>query len=173
MWLQAPTSDNTFKIMIAECNAAKNRLSNRSGFSPLQRVFGMSHRLPADLASDDKYIPDAVYDLAATDSSFEEAVRARARRPVDLRSDDVVMVWKTHTPSRRGKWTGPGVCIGTHKNSVWINMRGSLWKCAREQCKLATSEESPCLGITLSVPSLGDRWVLSPNTSSAERRHER
>ena len=119
----------------------------------------------ADLTSDDVYAPDPIYDLAATDTSFEEsrqireaamkahvevsirdriegAVRARPRTQTVLRADDVIMVWKTNPPSKRGRWVGPGVCIGTHRGSVWVNMRGSLWKCSQLQCKLATTEES-------------------------------
>ena len=57
------------------------------------------------------------------------------------------MVWKTNPPSKRGRWVGPGVCIGTHRGSVWVNMRGSLWKCSQFQCKLATTEESRHLEI--------------------------
>ena len=148
-----------------QCNAAKNRLSNRSGYSPSQRVFGIGHRLPADLTSDDVYAPDPIYDLAATDTSFEEsrqireaamkahaevsirdriegAVRARPRTQTVLRADDVIKVWKTNPPSKRGRWIGPGVCIGTHRGSVWVNMHGSLWKCSQLQCKLATTEDS-------------------------------
>ena len=106
-----------------------------------------------------------IYDLAATDTSFEEsrlireaakrahaevsipdriegAVRARPRTQTVLRADDVIMVWKTNPPSKRGRWVGPGVCIGTHRGSVWVNMRGSLWKCSQLQCKLATTEDS-------------------------------
>ena len=64
-----------------------------------------------------------------------------------LRADDVIMVWKTNPPSKRGRWVGPGVCIGTHRGSVWVNMRGSLWKCSQLQCKLATTEESRGLEI--------------------------
>ena len=45
--------------------------------SPLQRVFGTGHRLPADLTSDDVHAPDIVYDLAATDESFEESRQIR------------------------------------------------------------------------------------------------
>jgi transposase InsO family protein len=169
-WLYTPTDAAGHRRLAAECNAAKNRLSNRSGYSPLQRVFGIGHRLPADLASDDLYAPDAIYDLAATDASFEEsrrireaalkahaevsirgrvedAVRARPRVQTPLRADDVVMVWKTQPPSKRGKWVGPGVCIGSHRGSLWVNMRGSLWKCSQLQCKLATSEESRGLEI--------------------------
>ena len=58
-------------------NAAKNRLSNRSGYSPLQRVFGIGHRFPADLTSDDIYGPDLIYDLAAADASFKESRQIR------------------------------------------------------------------------------------------------
>ena len=39
------------------------------------------------------------------------------------------------------------MCIGTHRGSVWVNMRGSLWKCSQLQCKLATTEESRGLEI--------------------------
>ena len=165
-----PSSSVALQRLAMECNAAKNRLSNRSGYSPLQRVFGIGHRLPADLTSDDMYGPDPIHDLAATDASFEESrqireaamkahaevsirdriedsVRARPRTQTVLRADDVIMVWKTNPPSKRGRWVGPGVCIGTHRGSVWVNMRGSLWKCSQLQCKLATTEESRGLEI--------------------------
>ena len=140
-WMHSPSSSVALQRLAMECNAAKNRLSNRSGYSPLQRVFGIGHRLPADLTSDDVYGPDPVYDLAATDASFEESrqireaamkahaevsirdriedsVRARPRTQTVLRADDVIMVWKTNPPSKRGRWVGPGVCIGTHRGSV-------------------------------------------------------
>ena len=133
-------------------------------------AFGIGHRLPADPTSDDIYGPDPVYDLAAADASFEESrqireaamkahaevsirdrikdsVRARPRTQTILRADDAIMVWKTNPPSKRGRWVGPGVCIGTHRGSVWVNMRGSLWKCSQLQCKLATTEESRGLEI--------------------------
>ena len=132
-WLHSPSSSVALQLLAMECNAAKNRLSNRSGYSPLQRVFGIGHRLPADLTSDDMHGPDPVYDLAATDASFEESrqireaamkahaevsirdriedpVRARPRTQTVLRADDVIMVWKTNLPSKRGRWVGPGVC---------------------------------------------------------------
>ena len=128
-------------------------------------MFGISHRLPADLTSDDVCAPDPIYDLAATDTSFKEsrqfreaavethaevsvrdrierAVRACPRTQTVLRADDVIVVWKTNPPSTRGRWVGPGVCIGTHRGSVWVNIRGSLWKCSQLQSILATTEES-------------------------------
>ena len=165
-WLHSPSSSVALQRLAMECNAAKNRLSNRSGYSPLQRVFGIGHRLPADLTSDDMYGPDPIYDLAATDASFEEsrqireaAMKAHAEVSIRDRIEDsvrarprtlramTIMVWKTNPPSKRGRWVGPGVCIGTHRGSVWVNMRGSLWKCSQLQCKLATTEESRGLEI--------------------------
>ena len=73
------------------------------------------------------YGPDPIYDLAATDASFEESrqireaamkahaevsirdriedsVRARPRTQIVLRVDDVIMVWKTNPPSKRVRW---------------------------------------------------------------------
>ena len=120
--------------------------------SPLQRVFGIEHRLPADLTSYDVYAPDTVYDLASTDASFEDsrqireaAMKAHAEvsirdriqdsvlaRPcfqTVLRTDDVIMVWKTNPPSKRGRWVGPGVCIGTHRGSVWVTFSNALRHC--------------------------------------------
>ena len=77
-WMHSPSSPVALQHLAMECNAAKNRLSNRSGYSHLQRVFGIGHRLPADLTRDDVYAPDPVYDLAATDASFEVSRQIRA-----------------------------------------------------------------------------------------------
>ena len=113
--MHSPSGPAAFQRLAVECDAAKSRLSYRSGYSLLQRVFGIGHRLPADLTSDDVYAPDPIYDHAATDTSFEEsrqiretavkthaevsirdriedAVRARPRTQTVLRADDVIMV---------------------------------------------------------------------------------
>ena len=76
-WMHFPSSPVALQRMAVQCNAAKNRLSNRSGYSPLQRVFGIGHRLPADLTSDDVHAPDPIYDLASTDAIFEESRQLR------------------------------------------------------------------------------------------------
>ena len=166
-WMHSPSSPVALQRLAMECNAAKIRLSNRSGCSPLQRVIGIGHRLPADLTSDDVHASDPIYDLAARDASLEDsrqireaAMKAHAEvsisegiedsfgaRPRTQTADDVIMVWKTNPPSKRGWWVGAGVCIGTRRGSVWVNMRGSLWKCSQLQCKLSTTEESRGLEI--------------------------
>ena len=147
-WMHSPSSSVALQRLAMECNAAKNRLSNRSGCCPLQRVCGIGHRLPAGLTSDGVYAPDPVFDHAEADASFEESrqireaamkahaevsirdriedsVRARPRTQTVWRADDV------NPPSKRGRWVGPGVWIGTHRDTVSVNMRGSLWKCSQ------------------------------------------
>ena len=64
-----------------------------------------------------------------------------------MRITPLFMVWKKLNVAKKGKWVGPGTVIGTHHGSVWINMKGSLWKCSQLQCKLATTDESRGLEI--------------------------
>lgn len=64
-----------------------------------------------------------------------------------FKPDDTIMVWRVPVPSKGGKWVGPGVVIQTHHSIVWTSMRGSLWKCANIQCKLAADDESRGLEI--------------------------
>ena len=162
--MHSPSSPVALQHLAIKCKSAKNRLSNRSGL--LSSPASVRNRTPSDLTSDDMYGPDPIYDLAATDAIFEEScqireadmkahaevsildriedsVPARPRTQTVLGADDVIMVWKTNPPSKRGRCVGPGVCIGTHRGSVWVNMRGSLWKCSQLQCILATTEEFP------------------------------
>ena len=43
------------------CCSMRNRYNNRSGFSPMQRVFGFNTRLPSSLLSDDIIDPTVSY----------------------------------------------------------------------------------------------------------------
>ena len=103
---------------VAECNSEKNRLSNRSGYSPVQRVLGSARRLPGDLRSDDHTDSSVYRDLACIGTSYEEArlireaatkgfasvsirdrfdetVSARWRRLTEIFKQDVIMtVWR-------------------------------------------------------------------------------
>ena len=192
-YLMTPTTKDAERKIIAECNASRNRQYNRSGYSPLQRVFGIGHRVPADLTSDDQYVPDAVYDLAASDASFEESrrireaamkafaelairervedsVRARPRTVTEFKPDDVVVVWKTVPPARRGRWVGPGVCIGTHHNSLWINMRGALRKCRGIQVKFGDVRRITRVGITQHADKLHEGRSPTGRPSSPQLR---
>ena len=40
------------------------------------------------------------------------------------------------------RWVGPGLVAPQDGTTVWVSMRGRLWKCAREQIREATNHES-------------------------------
>ena len=86
-WMHCSSGSAALQRLVMECNAGKNGLSNRSGCSPLQREFGIGHRLVTDFTSDDVYAPDPIYDCAATDAKHRGV-------PSNPRS--------THESSRRG-----------------------------------------------------------------------
>lgn len=52
-----PTTEEEWRTCLHSVEAAKNRLFNRSGYSPAQRQIGANLRLPGTLASDDAYDP--------------------------------------------------------------------------------------------------------------------
>ena len=60
-----------FEVAVAETCAARNRLMDRSGFSPDQRTFGCSLRPPASVLAD-----NVVDRIALEDSASESMVRA-------------------------------------------------------------------------------------------------
>ena len=68
------------KILVAEATMACNRYSKRSGFSPLQRVLGYSHRLPRSITSDDPVDPHVVPDGNNEDWERAQTVRVAALR---------------------------------------------------------------------------------------------
>ena len=56
----------------------------------------------------------------------------------------MVYVWRRVGP---GRYVGPGVVVIASAGGCWVNMRGGLWRCANEQLRKATNEES--LGVEL------------------------
>ena len=42
---------------------------------------------------------------------------------------------------RKPMWVGPGVILALELPSLWVSMKGELWKVSVEQCRHATSEE--------------------------------
>ena len=143
----------------------RNQYFDRSGFSPMQRVFGKSMRTPYALLSDDAMDRDMVNHVHSDEMRRVQAVRNKAlqawaetqdemaiqraaatrTRTTDLKelaSGDTVYVWR-HTTDYVG-WVGPGVVVTQTDNgrSLWISLRGYLIKASREQVRSATSEES-------------------------------
>ena len=161
-------------VVIAHVVSAYNSMYDRHGFTPDQRVFGRSVRMPASLLADDRLNQELLMESAgdAVQRSWDissaarqawlkkddaEAVR-RARR-VQTRATDVhsytlqpgqwVYVWR-RSEHRHG-WTGPGALIAQVPGgtSWWINVRGRLWKAPAEQIRPAADEED--LGASLMI----------------------
>ncbi len=163
-----PVSSEEWKTCVFAVEAAKNRLYNRSGFSPAQRQIGANIRLPGTLASDDNLDPSLLVQSAGEEmrrmlqirqvameafvkhsakAALQRAGHARSRVVKEFKLGETVYVYRVPL-RRRGerennkpKWVGPGSIIMIEGANVWISMRGELWKCAKEQVRRATSEE--------------------------------
>jgi len=163
-----PVSMEEWRTCIYAVEAAKNRLYNRSGFSPAQRQIGANVRLPGTLASDDSLDPSLLIQSAGEEmrrmllirqaameaflkhsarEAIQRASHATSRVAKEFKLGETVYVYRVPL-RRRGerennkpKWVGPGSIIMIEGANVWISMRGELWKCAKEQVRRATSEE--------------------------------
>ena len=69
--------------------------------------------------------------------------RTRTQPGTPLRAGDWCFVWRNNLKYKKRGWVGPGVVITATESgaSLWINMRGRLLKCSREQVRRATEEE--------------------------------
>ena len=122
------------------CFAAGNRYANRSGYSPDQRVFGKSHRLPDSLLSDDAIDagllsenPNVDFQRAedmhraatrawAADDRrgrLQRSFRARHRTPQHFHEGQLVFVWRQPNVGT-GRFHGPGVVIIAFAGGAWI-----------------------------------------------------
>ncbi|CAJ1437918.1 unnamed protein product [Effrenium voratum] len=162
-------TEEELQIAVASTQVARNRYYDRSGFSPYQRVFGYSPRLPAALLSDDYLDRELHLDQEDTMARAREIRDAAAKawmrsqdnnavrradkantRTTDLKDfkpNDTVYVWRENNNFRG--WSGPGVVVAISENnrSLWVSLRGYLLKVSKEHLRHATSEES--LGVEL------------------------
>ena len=153
-WINAPASLDEWKLLIRETEAAKNRLSDRSGYSPAQRMLGQTPRISAELHSDSWLDPvlasgdgemlkilkakaAAQRAWAETNCStvLRKALRARPRTQKMFKPGDVVYVW------RHKAWEGPGVVILPEGANCYVNVKGRMWKVANDHLRDAVSEE--------------------------------
>ncbi len=170
-----PQSHEECKLLVHECAWAKATMSNRSGYSPAQRVFGKNPVLNLDLTG------DGIFDYQLSqedgdDASFERAAalrkaartamievdararlsrahRARPRKEEEFQPEDVVKVFRRGVVGKkRDRWVGPGVVIAVRGEHHWVSMRGELWRCARVQLRKCTREEKQ--GFELAAPIL-------------------
>ncbi|CAE6919208.1 unnamed protein product [Symbiodinium sp. KB8] len=161
-WMNPPASADEYKVLLREVESAKNRLSDRSGYSPAQRMIGENPKTTGELLSDELVeaallgdgpeIQKKVAARTAAQKAFAEvnnsqairrALRARPRTTKVFRPGDIVFVWRTWRSQgvRRACWTGPGVVVLPEGANAYVNMKGRLWKCANEHLRDGTSEE--------------------------------
>ena len=94
------------------------------------------------------------YIKSQTEVALSKAKNARTRVGVDFHPGETVYVYRQPrerkrrhmmTPEahegRKPTWVGPGLILAVEKPSVWVSMKGELWKVSFEQCRHATSEE--------------------------------
>ena len=171
---ETSATEEELDLVVAQVVSAHNSLHDRHGFSPDQRLFGRSLRLPGSLLADDRWDQEMVKASAGDLVQRSWAIR-EAARTAWIKEDDVVSVRRASAAQTRKSdihafsfypgqwayvwrrndnrhgWVGPGALIAVTPggNSWWINMRGRLWKVATEQLRPASSEEE--LGAALAL----------------------
>ena len=140
-------TQSELEIALTHALDSRNRYTNRSGFSPHQRVFGSSLRLPGCLISDDPIDRVAVSCDPTTEFKRSSEIRSAAQRALFKEKDadavhkaqnarsrlqpknpviqgTIVYVWRSSRKVRG--WVGPGVviCVNPQETSAWVSMRG-------------------------------------------------
>ena len=116
------TTGEEMEMLMRQVEQAKNRYSNRSGFSPIQRQIGQWPRLPAELMSDDAIDPQLVGGMMVDEmdrllemrriaqkafcehnakSTLKKALRSRTRTWQKFEAGDLVYVYRV--PKARKK----------------------------------------------------------------------
>ena len=154
---------------VDEVNATMNRLSNRSGFSPIQRMLGYSPRLPGGLFQGGEQGVGVMSRYHAGDmgvqrslevhkqaslafhqveceQAVKHAVYAGPKKFYDYEVGQTVYFW-TKGMERQKKdspafWHGPGKVILTDlPKTVWVSYRGTLVKAAPEHLRPICNDE--------------------------------
>ena len=181
---------------VAQVVAAHNQLYDKAGFSPNQRVFGRSLRLPASILSDDKLDAELLQEAAGDTmkrswqlrelaqrewlKAMDRSAVARSRRANLRRTDERsrnlrpgqwVFVWRRL--ENQPRWIGPGslVAMAPGGTSWWVNMRGRLWKVSAEQLRPATSEENLGEALAQEVHRDLQRQLARPRRPRLPGRH--
>eukprot|EP00971_Amphidinium_carterae_P334851 6470363-Amphidinium_carterae.2 len=159
---ESPESLGELDALVHACTTSKNRYSNRSGFSPQQRVFGTLHRLPGALTSDDGSQASLV--CSNPEREFYRAARIRqtaasalmrlesrtrlgaaknasVRKNVSIPPGSWVYFWFAPI-NGHAFWKGPAVLVGEETQCFWLSYGSKLVKCPKEHVRLATEDEA-------------------------------
>ena len=147
-----------------------NRLINKSGFSPVQRVLGYTPRVPGGLQTGGYNDWSTVEQLRAGDlqvqmaekmrlsatkafyeadcsQSIRNAVHAGARPVREFEVGQMVYFWRKGTDgvkkNNQSYWRGPArVILTSPPSAIWITYRGYVIKSSPEHLRSATTEET-------------------------------
>ena len=154
----------TWEEAVAQVNMTINRLLNRSGYSPAQRVFGYNPRLPGGLLSGgandsgtasryqvgDVQVQRSMELRCAAAQAFHQADCNQAlrnalhhgpRRQVDFEPGQTVYFWrkgvKRYFKNNVSFWHGPAkVVITNPPSTIWLTYQGHLVKASPEHLRL-------------------------------------
>ncbi|CAE7242722.1 engB [Symbiodinium sp. CCMP2592] len=162
LWANPATSSEDYKVLLREVESAKNRLSDRSGFSPAQRMLGETPRTTGELLADEmvdvvlkgvtgemekrlqaRRAAQKAFAEVNTSQAVRRAMRARARTQRTFRPGDVIFVWRSWKAQgiKKQAWVGPGVVVLPDGPNCYVNVKGRLWRVANEHVREGTSDE--------------------------------
>ena len=161
--------EEEWRQLVDVANMTCNRLMNKSGYSPIQRVLGYSARIPGgalsgganDLATmslraGDLQVQRAAEMRLAAARAFHEAdcsqalknaLHAGPRQRIDYEVGQTVYFWRKGMEGAKKNapeyWRGPcRVILTSPPNTIWVNYRGYIVKAAPEHLRLASEEET-------------------------------
>eukprot|EP00971_Amphidinium_carterae_P041623 817555-Amphidinium_carterae.1 len=147
MW--TPVHDDEYMAVIYHCVNAVNMHSNRSGYSPIQRVLGYMPSLPNSIVSDEEYpalifegpleavrrqemIRDVAREAWAKNASRNRILAAARARHRGMREQihlgQRVWIWRQPRTMGRGAWHGPGTVVSLTETGAYVSLRGTLLK---------------------------------------------
>ena len=146
-WHNPPASEDDHRLLLREVKAAKNRLFNRAGFSPAQRMLGHTPRTNGELVSDDaidpallghghelerlltaKRVAQRAFSEVNTQEAAKRALRGRNRVQRRFAPGEVVFVWRSWKDQGvlKPTWVGPAVVLMPDGANAYVAIRGSV-----------------------------------------------
>ena len=165
----ACTNKEEWTELVDITNLTMNRLINKSGYSPIQRVLGYTPRIPGsnfggghnDHATVSHYkmgnvqvqranrmrlAASKAYFEADCDQALQAALHSGHRSVREFEPGQTVYFWRKGTDRVKKDepkyWRGPArVILASPPNSIWVTFKGIVIKAAPEQLRHATLDE--------------------------------
>ena len=143
------SSWDEWHLIVDEVNATMNRLSNKSGFSPIQRMLGYSPRLPGGIfqggegsigvmsryhagdaqvqrSTDIRTQAAVAFHQVECEQALKHSVYAGPKRFYDYEVGQTVYFWRKGMERQKKDspafWHGPGKVILTDlPNTIWVS----------------------------------------------------